>query len=201
MKEESNNQHLNELPDGVYFIANEPCEKVDARTYCQYRPDMTRAPFPTKYIGVKMGKAAIAVALHDISGDDDGELQLLPGNHTSPATSEHYSWDRDKQEMRFNVFEDFNGRENTKRLKSYGCEIPLADDEWIPSMGEIGLLMMHLSAVNKALELAGGEPLKVWYWSSTEYSQYYAWSVNFSDGITNGSSKYFSYAVRAVAAF
>ena len=201
MKEESNNQHLNELPDGVFFIADEACEKVDARTYCQYRPDMTRAPFPTQYIGVKMGNTAIAVSLHDIPGDDDGELQLLPSNHKSPATSEHYSWDRDKQECRFNIFEDFKGRENTERLKSYGCEIPIPDGEWIPSMGELGLLMMNLTAVNKALELAGGEPLKVWYWSSTEYSQYGAWYVGFSSGSTYYGNKSYSYAVRAVAAF
>ena len=40
-----------------------------------------------------------------------------------------------------------------------------------------------------------------WYWSSTEYSQSVAWIVGFSNGYTNGNSKYNSSAVRAVAAF
>ncbi len=40
-----------------------------------------------------------------------------------------------------------------------------------------------------------------WYWSSTENSQSYAWVVYFSDGNTNIYGKYYSGAVRAVAAF
>jgi hypothetical protein len=40
-----------------------------------------------------------------------------------------------------------------------------------------------------------------WYWSSTEFSQSYAWGVYFGDGYTGNPGKYFSYSVRAVAAF
>ncbi|MCM1440748.1 MAG: DUF1566 domain-containing protein, partial [Roseburia sp.] len=40
-----------------------------------------------------------------------------------------------------------------------------------------------------------------WYWSSTEYSQNFAWYVNFSSGHTSNYSKYYSGSVRAVAAF
>ncbi len=189
------------LPNGVFFIEDVINDKTECRNYVMLTPDTVTAPPNTKYIGVKMGNAAIAVALHDIPGDEDGELQLLPENHTSPVRSEHYSWDVDKRENRFNAFEDFNGRANTERLKSYGCTIPLGKDEWIPSIGELGLIMMHLSVVNKALELAGGEPLKVWYWSSTEYSQYYTWYVDFLIGNTHNYYKYGSGAVRAVAAF
>ena len=45
------------------------------------------------------------------------------------------------------------------------------------------------------------EASSAWYWSSTEYSQYNAWSVSFSNGYTSNNSKYNSYRVRAVAAF
>ncbi len=183
------------LPDGLYFISD------DRSQYAKVEPDTVAAPPATKYIGVKMGDKAIAVALHDLPGDEDGELQLLPRGHRSPEASEHYSWDSDRCERRFNVFEDFDGKGNTERLKSYGCEIKLPEGEWIPSMGEIGIIMMNLTAVNKALKLAGGEPLKVWYWSSTELSQYSAWVVYFSDGYTSNNYKYSSNAVRAVAAF
>lgn len=189
------------IPDGVYFIAGATEGEVNTKTYAKYDPSMTAAPFPTKYIGVKLGHRAIAVSLEDLPGDSNGELQLLPSDHTSPETSEHYSWDSEKDEFRFNVFEDFDGKGNTERLKEYGSKIEVPEREWIPSMGELGLLMMHATDVNRAIELAGGKPIKGWYWSSTEHSQYYASYVYFSDGYTGSSGKCNSNAVRAVAAF
>ena len=192
---------LDKLPDGVYFIAGGAEGEINTKTYAKYDPSMTAAPFPTKYIGVKLGQRTVAVALEDLPGDKDGELQLLPRDHTSPETSEHYSWNDEADEYRFNVFEDFNGKDNTERLKKYGSTISLPEGEWIPSMGELGLLMMHAADVNRAIELAGGKPIKGWHWSSTGNSQNLAWLVGFSDGNTGSSYKFNSLAVRAVAAF
>lgn len=190
------------IPDGVYFIAGGTEGEVNTKTYAKYDPSMTAAPFPTKYIGVKLGHRTVAVSLEDLPGDSNGELQLLPRDHTSPETSEHYSWDDEANKYRFNAFEDFDGKGNTERLKEYGSKIEVPEGEWIPSMGELGLLMMHATDVNRAIELAGGKPIKGWHWSSTESSQHVAWIVVFSDGNTNnGSTEYGSYAVRAVAAF
>ena len=184
-----------DLPDGVYYIA-------ENRTSYQLMTDDTTAPqYPAKYIGVKVGQRAIAVALKDLPGDNDGELQLLPRDHNSPETSEHYTYDKEADDYRFNAFEDFDGQANTERLKEYGCTIDLPEGEWIPSMGELALLMMHASKVNRAIELAGGEPIKGWRWSSTENSQGGAWYVIFSDGGTGNLNKFYSLAVRAVAAF
>ena len=192
---------LDKLPDGVYFITGTLDGESNTKTYAKYDPSMTAAPFPTKYIGVKLGHHTVAVALEDLPGDSDGELQLLPRDHTSPETSEHYSWDDEADKYRFNAFEDFDGKGNTERLKEYGSKIDVPEGEWIPSMGELGLLMIHATDVNRAIELAGGKPIKGWHWSSTEYSQSHAWGVNFSDGDTFGNLKYGSDAVRAVAAF
>ena len=189
------------LPDGVYFIAGGTEGEVNTKTYAKYDPSMTAAPFPTKYIGVKLGHRTVAVALEDLPGDKYGELQLMPRNHTSPETSEHYSWDDEADKYRFNAFEDFDGKGNTERLKEYGCTINLPEETWIPSIGELGLLMRHATDVNRAIELAGGKPIKGWHWSSTEYSQSSAWSVVFSDGGTYSNYKCSSRAVRAVAAF
>ena len=184
-----------DLPDGVYFIA-------ENRTSYQLMTDDDTAPhFPTKYIGVKLGQRAIAVALKDLPGDNDGELQLLPLKNASPKTSEHYNYYKKAHKYRFNAFEDFNGKTNTERLKRYGCTISLPEGEWIPSIGELALLMMHVSKVNRAIELAGGEPIKGWHWSSTEHSQCCAWYINFSDGNTSFCSKSGSHALRAVATF
>lgn len=46
----------------------------------------------------------------------------------------------------------------------------------IPSKEDWMAIAENLEAVNKELIRAGGEPLKNdWYWSSSEYSRYYAW--------------------------
>lgn len=192
---------LDKLPDGVYFITGTLDGEINTKTYAKYDPSMTAAPFPTKHIGVKLGHRTVAVALEDLPGDSDGELQLLPRDHTSPETSDHYSWDDEADKYRFNAFEDFDGKGNTERLKGYGSKIEVPEGEWIPSMGELGLLMMHATDVNRAIELAGGKPIKGWHWSSTESSQGNAWLVYFSDGTAGSSSEYGSRAVRAVAAF
>ena len=189
------------IPDGVYFIAGATEGEVNTKTYAKYDPSMTAAPFPTKYIGVKLGHRTVAVALEDLPGDSNGELQLLPRDHTSPETSEHYCWDDEANKYHFNAFEDFDGKGNTERIKEYGSKIEAPEGEWIPSMGELGLLMMHATDVNRAIELAGGKPIKGCHWSSTEYSHYNAWIVGFSDGYEYTGIKYGSHAVRAVAAF
>lgn len=182
------------IPDGVYFIT----EDGDRIPYIHKNQ---KAPTNTIRIGVKMGNRAIAVALEDLPGNSYGELQLLPRNHTSPETSKHYTYNKETDSYRFSAYEDFNGKQNTERLKEYSCTIDFADDEWLPSVGELGILMMNATDVNRAIELAGGEPIKSWYWSSTEYSQNDAWFVHFSDGYTDSNLKCDSFAVRAVAAF
>lgn len=184
-----------DLPDGVYFIAE------NRTSYQLMTDDDTTPQFPAKYIGVKLGHRTVAVALEDLPGDNNGELQLLPRDHTSPKTSEHYTCGEKAGKYRLNAFEDFDGQANTERLKGYGCTIDLPEGEWIPSMGEIVLLMMHATDVNRAIGLAGGKPIKGWHWSSTELSQTSAWYVDFSDGGTGSSNKYGSDAVRAVATF
>ena len=62
----------------------------------------------------------------------------------------------------------------------------------------------NLDAVNAALVRAGGEPLKNdWYWSSSEYSSYYAWLSYLygSYGLYDYGGKNFSYSVRPVLVF
>ena len=183
------------LPDGIYFIAE------NHTNYQMMTDDNTAPSFPVKYIGVKLGQRTIAVALKDLHGDNDGKLQLLPKFHTSPKTSDHYSYNNKTDKYMFNVLEDFNGQANTERLKGYGCAISLPEGEWIPSVGELSLLMMHTSKVNRAIELAGGEPITGGYWSSTEYNELNVWGIYFADGHAYISDKCSSNAVRTVTTF
>ena len=53
----------------------------------------------------------------------------------------------------------------------------------LPMKHELEFIAENFDAVNEALIKAGGEPLKNdWYWSSSEYSNYFVW------GSTLGSS-------------
>lgn len=182
-----------DIADGIYYIY----EDQSIEQFTSQNPRAT-----VKYIGVKCGDHSVAVTLHDVTGgDEDGEHQLLPDTDQCPKDSPHYSWDRETDTYRFNAHEDFDGKGNTERLRSYGCQIPLNDGEWIPSVGELTIICMNLTKVNEALEKAGGDKLQKWAWASTEHSSSHAWYVNFGSGSFGGNCKCYSTVVRAVAAF
>lgn len=74
----------------------------------------------------------------------------------------------------------------------------------IPSKEDWMAIAENLEDVNKALVRAGGEPLKKgWYWSSSEYSSYGAWSsyLNYSYGLNASNLKGTGTYVRPVLAF
>lgn len=65
-----------------------------------------------------------------------------------------------------------------------------------------GLLMdAYRDEINAALREIGGDELKGYYWTSTEYNTTSAWTVNFTNGYVYNYYKYYSLAVRACAAF
>lgn len=191
-----------DLPDGVYFIAGTSDSEVNTKTYARYTPGMTEAPIKADYIGVKLGRHAIAVALKDLPGNEDGELEILPLlGHTAPEFSEHYSWDKKQDRYRFNPFADFDGKGNTERLKEYGSEIGIPEGEWVPSLGELNLLDRASYRINKAIELVGGSPIKGLYASSTMSSQHLGWLFNIEHHSVLYSFNDSHYRVRTVAAF
>lgn len=143
------------------------------------------------HIGVKLGNFKVGLQLHD-----KGTYQLLRDGVSCPENAPHYT--RGKR----NAFEDFDAEAATARIIALGTDIPLNEGEYIPTLGQWGLMMMFASAIQEVLAYLGAEPLTDddWYWSATEYSQYNAWNVNFNDGNTN-NNKYNSNRVRAVVAF
>ena len=85
------------------------------------------------------------------------------------------------------------------------------DFQWyLPSVMELGALFLVCDQVNDAMKQLGCDsdcllPTEnsdeTWVWSSSEYSQYTSWGVYFGYGsFYYGSTKYYSYVVRAVAA-
>lgn len=81
---------------------------------------------------------------------------------------------------------------------------------YLPCLMELGVLCAYRDEINKAMKEIGcpdecllptEDSDETWVWSSSEYSQYGGWLVNFSNGYFYYYSKCSSLMVRAVAAF
>lgn len=73
----------------------------------------------------------------------------------------------------------------------------------VPTKEEWMAISENFNDVNRALVRTGGEQLKRdWYWSSSEFSSYYAWrsGLGISYGLTNYSTMYNGGYVRPVLA-
>lgn len=119
-------------------------------------------------VGVKFGGKSLVVVLNDIS-DDDIELTTKQGG-TRFITNYHQA------------AEDMDGKAATDDIRDI-LNMGIADDEHIPSLGELYFMLAHFTQINAALEAVGGEPLHDdWYWSSTQYSATTAWYLYLYDG-------------------
>lgn len=119
-------------------------------------------------IGVNFGGKSLVVVLNDIS-DDDTELTTQQGG-TRFITNYHQA------------AEDMDGKAATDDIRDI-LNMGIADDEYIPSLGELYFMLAHFTQINAALKAVGGEPLHDdWYWSSTQYSTTHAWTLTLSNG-------------------
>lgn len=110
-------------------------------------------------------------------------------------------WDRGTE----NAFADFDGKENTSVLvelgsnyiASHACRLYSTNGidagKWyLPSMGELGYLMVRLKLINEALAACGGNvipDLDIDLWSSTEVNNSEAWCLNVQRGRVYTESK------------
>lgn len=77
------------------------------------------------------------------------------------------------------------------------CEEQFAQ---MPNLRQLEAIYKNKEVLNKAFIAAGGEALddEAYYWSSTEYVNYYAWSLRMSDGGRDWYAKDYDYYVRPV---
>ena len=139
-------------------------------------------------IGVNFGGKSLILATEDIS-DDDIELTTKQGG-TRFITDYHQA------------AEDMDGKAATDDIRDI-LNMGIADDEYIPSLGELYFMLAHFTQINAALEAVGGEPLRNdWYWSSTQCSATNAWYLYLSYGYAYTSAKAaHQFRVRPVSAF
>jgi hypothetical protein len=149
-------------------------------------------------IGLKMGSFGIKIALHD-EANGDGITLTTKSNSDLKADQDYYI---DKYD---DAVADMDGARNTNHLRNIlNPQIKLADDWYIPSLGELYRIFINKKAINAALEFAKGDKLQDrWYWTSTENSATNAWLLNLYDGGTYiwGTKASTTLRVRAVSAF
>lgn len=149
-------------------------------------------------IGLKMGSFGIKIALHD-EANGDGITLTTKSNSDLKADQDYYI---DKYD---DAVADMDGARNTNHLRSIlNQKIKLADDWYIPSLGELYRIFINKKAINAALEFSNGDKLQDrWYWTSTEGSATDAWGLSLYDGGTNLWNSKASNAsrVRAVSPF
>lgn len=174
----------NELADGIYLMSENGAELY------------TGQPINDEVIytgvGVKLGNKSLVVAMDDMDDMAKDEITLTEKEGGTRFITNYHE-----------AVADWNGKENTDDIRHILNEdILLADNEYIPSLGELYFILLHIRDINAALAAIGGKPLSGWYWSSTEYSALSAWRLDLYDGGANYSTKATSqYRVRAVSAF
>ena len=167
-----------ELADGIYLMYG--------KTAVPYTGQEVSAQGCTG-VGVKFGGKSLVLALTDIS-DDDVELTTQQGG-TRFITDYH------------RAAEDMDGKAATDDIRDI-LNMGIADDEYIPSLGELYFMLAHFTRINAALKAVGGEPLRNdWYWSSTQYSAADAWILYLNYGTAGGGTKAYQFRVRPVSAF
>lgn len=149
-------------------------------------------------IGLKMGSFGIKIALHDEANGDAITL-------TTKANGDEENDQAYYTDIYDDAVADMDGARNTNHLRNIlNPQIKLADDWYIPSLGELYRIFINKKAINAALEFAKGDKLQDrWYWTSTEGSAASAWYLSLNDGGTNTWATKASTAgrVRAVSAF
>lgn len=174
----------NGLADGVYLIQhNDTAVLFTGQTLTDTEKSLYKG------VGVKLGNKSLAVAMCDMTEDEitltkkQGGTRFITKYHEAVA--------------------DWNGKENTDDICGIlNDDILLADGEYIPSLGELYFILLHIRDINAALEAIGGKPLCGWYWASTQYSATYAGNLYLNYGDAYGNTKATNQSrVRAVSAF
>jgi hypothetical protein len=85
----------------------------------------------------------------------------------------------------------------TAAERAYDLTLGGQSDWFLPSKDELNQMYMNLHSASTPL---GGFSTD-YYWSSSEFGDFFAWSRNFLDGYQSGGGKTNLYSVRPVRAF
>lgn len=170
-------------PDGIYYILSP--DNIIHESLATYEDKHNSIA-----VGVKMGNRFANMLLHDAAG---GKEVALCQEDKVPCGSEQFFHDTFWKAM-----SDWNGEANTNDMRSaLNPDINLGENEYIPSVAQLHLILLNINEFNKALVEAEGDPMKKnWYWSSTENSYRRAWYVHFGSSNTYDDYKGYTFGVR-----
>ena len=182
------------MEDGIYLVHADGKATLFELDYTKY----DNMDSEVVAIGLKMGGFGIKIALHD-EANGEGITLTTKANGNEENDQAYYTDNYD------DAVADMDGARNTSHLRNIlNPQIKLADDWYIPSLGELYRIFINKKAINAALEFAKGDKLQDrWYWTSTEYSATYAWGLDLNGGYAyNYGTKATSKGrVRPVSAF
>lgn len=143
-------------------------------------------------IGIIFGGRAFAVALKD-----------LPKQYALVRDSDECEKESPLYKRGVDAIFDWDAEAHTKHIVEAGTDIPLNDGEFIPTAAMLVAMYRMREQLNKALEYAGGEPMKTddYYWSSSESGQLSSWILHFGNGNLGNGYKCTSNYVRPCTAF
>lgn len=143
-------------------------------------------------VGVVFQGHSFAVALKD-----------LPEQYALVRDTDECEKDSPLYKGEIDAIFDWDAEAHTKHIVEAGTDIPLKDGELIPTAAMLVAMYRMREQLNKALEYAGGEPMKTddYYWSSSETNQSNSWILNFGNGYLYNGYKYNSRYVRPCTAF
>ena len=173
-----------EAKDGVYII-------YDNGSYAPFTGG-SNPKENIKSVGVVFQGHSFAVALKDLPE----QYALVRDIYECEKDSPLYKGEVDA------IF-DWDAEAYTKHIVEAGTDIPLKDGEIIPTAAMLVAMYRMREQLNKALEYAGGEPMKTndYYWSSSEYGQSGSWILKFGNGHLSHNHKYGRDYVRPCTAF
>ena len=173
-----------ELADGVYLI------DIDGKPVL-FTGQALIGTEKSRYnrVGVKLGSKFLAIAMYDTCEDETTLTEEKGG--TRFITDFH------------EAVADWNGEANTEDMRNILSDAALVEDgKHIPALGELYFILLHIREINAALKAIDGEPMKGWYWSSTQSSANGAWILYLYDGGAYRSTRATNKGrVRAVSAF
>lgn len=121
-----------------------------------------------------------------------------------PGKSECDEFDYTPEIVALNMF---NGKEMSENLYDYDSDavkeirLKLGVNWYIPTCGEMTNLLFNYKEINKFLDMVEGADklsLKEYYWTSTRYSQDYAYYYNGRGGFISNSGFYYSNTVSPI---
>lgn len=157
---------VSDRPDGIYFILS-PNNIIHESSATNEDKRNSIA------VGVKMGSKFANVTLNDAAKGN--KVALCVDNESSDKITGVNPCDF------CNAISDWNGIENTNKLRNeLNPDIDLKENEYIPSIAQLFLIMLNIKNINRALDEVGGTLIREdWYWSSTWDSKDYGWMVSF----------------------